>query len=129
MAFMSPGLDFRGICAGVFEIPVGILAFQNRRQERGVFFAGRTVRGLDVLTIFDDGDAYCRVLCEPDLGSRLGIRADRLHGKSVGEDRVVANLIDLGIAKLEARRKLPDLVAQVCEADKFVGRKEVLDAI
>ncbi len=45
------------------------------------------------------------------------------------ENAVMANLVHFGVAEFQSRRELADLVAEIGEADKFVRREKVMDAI
>ena len=70
-----------------------------------------------------------RVLCESHLRSARRICANGLHAQSVRQDRVMPYLVHRSGRQLQARRKLPDLVSQIGEADELVRRHPVLHLV
>ena len=67
--------------------------------------------------------------CTPDLYARPGCRANRLNTKPVGENAVVADLVDLLHRQLEAGRLSAGHIAQVRETTQFVDRHDMLHAV
>ncbi len=82
-----------------------------------------------MLWSFDDGDAGGGVFGEADFGAGFGVGADGLDAEAVGEDGVMANLIDAGGWKLEAGGVAAVFVADVDEGTHLVQGHEVLDAV
>ena len=86
-------------------------------------------RGFDVFLRFDDRHEDVGVFGQADLCAGLGVGADGLHAEAVREDAVMADLIDIRRRQFQAGRELAGPVAEVGEADEFVGREEMVDAV
>ena len=100
MAFMSACGEFGRGCSVVGEVGIGVAAFHDGGEVAGVDFAIGLGGGGDVLGGFDDGNAGGGVFGETDLSAGLGVGADGLDAEAVGEERVMANLIDLAAGSL-----------------------------
>ena len=111
------------------EVGVGVTAFHDCGEVAGVDLAIGLGGGGDVFGGFDDGDAGAGVFGEADFGAGLGVGSDGLDAEPVGEDRVVADLIDLSGRKLEAGSVASVFVADVDEGTHLVHRHEVVDAV
>jgi hypothetical protein len=130
----------RGLAARRSEVGVGVAALEHDRHEAGVALARGCLRRLDVLGRVDDRDGDADVLGEPHLGAGRAAGADRLDGQAVAEHGVVADLLELGIRKPQARRgsqvhrvaaadlDVDALVAPFHEGGELVDGEVVLDA-
>ena len=78
------------------EVGVSVFAFHDGGEVAGVGFAIGLGGGGDVLGGFDDRDGGGGVFGEADFGAGFGVGADGLNAEAVGENGVMADLIDAG---------------------------------
>ena len=87
------------------------------------------MRSLDVLASLDYRYTDRGIFREADLRPGFAVGANGLHGHAVGQYRMMANLIHLGVRQLQAGREPALFVTDVGEAGELVGGEEMADAV
>src|SRR5262249_24936168 len=93
IAFISSAATFGASAPAAARKDSRVAAFHDRGQVGRVEFARGELGRRDMLGRLDDWDADADVLRRPGLRARARARADRLDRKPVGEQRMMAQLV------------------------------------
>ena len=120
MIFNSSAVNFGASLPAYCEKPVGVFALQDHAQEARVQLARRDFGRANVFGRIDRRHAGRDILGGADLGARAPLRADRLHGETMGQRDVVTDLVQFGRRQFETGRVDAPAITEVHEPSGFV---------